>query len=549
MKYKLDTSNSNQHYLNIEFCSKVSEKETLLQLPSWRPGRYELGNFAKNIQHFEVVDEKGNLLKAKKVTKDSWVVDTANCKEIKVKYNYYSVDFNAGSTYLDSEVLYVNPVNCFIYIPKKINEKCTVEIPKEKDQEIACGIPYKSGKIITKDFHELVDTPFIVSSVLQSDSFVSKGVTFTVWFYGECKPDWEKVIPDFKKFTDYQNKVFGDFPAEEYHFINIIHPYKAYHGVEHTSSTIIILGPSYEVMKDRYVDLLGVSSHELYHAWNIKTIRPVEMNPYDYTQENYSTLGYIAEGVTTYMGDLVLFESGVFDRDQYCVELNQYLKRHYSNGGRLNKSVAESSYDTWLDGYVPGVPDRKSSIYVEGALISFMIDTMIREGSKGDYSLHTVMKDLYQNFGKKGIGYTELDYKNLIEKYSGKSMTDFFNNYIWDCKDFTAELKKNLKLRGFKLKKNASELATEQFGIILKPNAAKANILHIEPNSAAYLAGLSREDKVLSINGHLVNHNLDNWLAYFYEDVIVLEVLRNKKTRTVLLPEANNHQFWDYTVN
>lgn len=549
MHYKLDTTHRNQHYLHIEFIAAVAGNETTLQLPAWRPGRYELGNFAKNIQKFEVFDEKGKSLQFEKQTKDSWVIQTKNCKKIVVKYNYFSVDFNAGSTYLGEDILYVNPVNCFLFIPDKINEKCTVEIPKEKGQKFAGGPILRAGKITCKDFHELADSPFIVSSQLQAQSYKSKGVDITVWFWGECKPEWKKVIKDFKRFTDYQIKMFGDFPVKHYHFLNIIHPYKAYHGVEHTTSTVIVLGPSYEVMKDRYVDLLGVSSHELYHTWNIKTIRPQEMNPYDYTKENYSKLGYVAEGVTTYMGDLILFESGVFDRDQYCVELNQYLKRHYTNGGRLNKSVAESSYDTWLDGYVTGAPDRKSSIYIEGALISFMIDTKIRKESGGKHSLHSVMKDLYHYFGKKGLGYTEQDYKNLVEKYVGKSLTSFFKNYVLGSKDFTSELKKCFLLRGFSFQRKHSENATEQYGIVLKPNAAKAIVLHVMSNSAAHLAGISREDKILTINGHLINHNLDSWLAYFEGDEMDLVVLRNKQTRNIQLPPKNNQQFWEYTVS
>ena len=192
MNYKLDTTNKNQHYLNIEFSSKTTGTETVLQLPAWRPGRYELGNFAKNIQQFNVSDENGKALKFEKQTKDSWRVDTSNSEKIVVRYNYYSIDFNAGSTYLDTDTLYVNPVNCFIYIPSKINDVCTVEIPKEKGQQIACGVNYKFGKIVTQNFHELADTPFVVSSKLQSNFYESNGVKFTVWFYGECKPQWDK---------------------------------------------------------------------------------------------------------------------------------------------------------------------------------------------------------------------------------------------------------------------------------------------------------------------------------------------------------------------
>ena len=549
MNYKLSTNNRNQHYLDIEFNAKVSQEVTSIQLPAWRPGRYELGNFAKNIQKFEVSDENGKALKFDKITKDSWEVNTKNAKEIIVKYNYYSIDFNSGSTYLDEEVLYVNPVNCFVYIPSQIDEKCTVQVPKGKGEKIACGLALKSGKIKANSFHELADTPFIVSSQLQSKTYESKGVNFYVWFYGECKPEWKKVITDFKKFTDYQIKVFGDFPVKEFHFINIIHPFKAYHGVEHTTSTIITLGPSYDVMGAKYVDLLGVSSHELYHTWNIKTIRPSEMNPYDYTKENYSKLGYVAEGVTTYMGDLILFESGVFDKSQYANEINQYLKRHFNNGGRLNKSVADSSYDTWLDGYEMGVPDRKSSIYMEGALVSFMIDMKTREATNGKKSLHTIMNLMYERFGKNEIGYTEKDYKNLIEEVSGISFTSFFNSFVWGTKDFTKELKKYLKFAGFELKKSNSKLATERRGIIVTNSSQGANVVHVEKDSSAYLSGLSRADVIISINSLPIKNNLDNWLQYFEKEKVELQVLRNGKMKSLFLHKPNSFQFWENKIS
>ena len=548
MNYKLSTSNRNQHYLDIEFHAKVTEDKTIIQLPAWRPGRYELGNFAKNIQHFTIKDENGNILSFDKVTKDSWEVDTKKSKEITVSYNYYSIDFNSGSTYLDEEVLYVNPVNCMVYMPSQINEPCLVEIPKGKEEQIACGLPYQSGKITAQDFHELADTPFLVSTNLQSETYESRGVKFYVWFYGECKPQWEKVLRDFKQYTDYQIDLFGDFPVNTYHFINIIKPVSAYHGVEHTTSTIITLGPSYDVMGERYVDLLGVSSHELYHTWNIKTIRPSEMNPYDYTQENYSKLGYVAEGVTTYMGDLILFESGVFDKEQYGKEINQYLKKHYTNGGRLNKSVADSSYDTWLDGYEMGVPDRKSSIYTEGALISLMIDMKIRETTQGEKTLHTVMKLMYERFGKKGIGYSETDYQNLIEEVSGISFASFFNSYIWQANDFSEELERCLNSAGFQLQKTASELATERRGMITTEGVRGAKVVHVEKDSSSYKAGLSRDDIVMSINGYPVRKNLNNWLNYFEGETVELRVNRNDKLKTILLEQSNACQFWNYEV-
>ena len=188
-------------------------------------------------------------------------------------------------------------------------------------------------------------------------------------------------------------------------FIFQITPYKSYHGVEHTKNTVLLLGPAEDIMDERYEDLLGVCSHELYHTWNIKAIRPKEMLPYNYTKENYFRTGFVAEGVTTYMGDLMLYNSSVFNWDEFIKTQNQNLERHLMNYGRFNLSVADSGFDNWLDGYKIGAPDRKVSIYPDGALCMLMIDLEIIHNTNGKSSLHTVMKDLYNNFRikRKGI--------------------------------------------------------------------------------------------------------------------------------------------------
>ena len=164
-------------------------------------------------------------------------------------------------------------------------------------------------------------------------------------------------------------------------------------------------------MNKRYEDLLGVCSHELYHTWNIKSIRPKEMLPYDYTKENYFRTGFVAEGVTTYMGDLMLYNSEVFNWEEFAKTQNQNLERHLTNYGRYNLSIADSGFDNWLDGYKIGAPDRKVSIYPDGALCMLMVDLEIIKYTNGKYSLHTVMKDLYHDVALNKKGYSESDFK------------------------------------------------------------------------------------------------------------------------------------------
>lgn len=141
---------------------------------------------------------------------------------------------------------------------------------------------------------------------------------------------------------------------------------------------MIVLGPDDEG-EGLYTDLLGVSSHELFHAWNIIRIRPQELLPYDFTKENYFTTCFVAEGVTTYYGDLFLRRSGIFDDVAYYRELQVYMKRHFENNRDAQQSLAESSWDLWLDGYEKGIPKRKVSVYHKGALVALILDITIRK--------------------------------------------------------------------------------------------------------------------------------------------------------------------------
>ncbi|MFN6039048.1 MAG: M61 family peptidase, partial [Bacteroidota bacterium] len=269
----------------------------------------------------------------------------------------YAAEINAGSTYLDNTQLYVNPVNCCVYVPERMSEEHVLELKLPVNYKV-CGSLKKSSEFTlhATNFEELADSPFIASASVKTISFFANDLPVHLHFMGECLPDEKKLVEDFKKFTEHSLDFFGDAPISEYHFLFQILPYRFYHGVEHLKSTVIALGPGYNLMQgSTYEDLLGVSCHELFHLWNIKTIRPVEMQPYDYTKENYAHTGYVYEGFTTYYGDLLLYQCGVFNQEQYFKTLEERLDKHFHNYGRFNLSLANSSFDNWLDGYVPGV--------------------------------------------------------------------------------------------------------------------------------------------------------------------------------------------------
>ncbi len=551
MKYIVSYSHPSNHYIDIQVEAEVNGSEKLnFQLPAWRPGRYELGNFAKNIQKLSAFDENGKSLSIRKTTKDSWEVKCVGNSKVVLRYNYFANELNAGSTFLDSKQLYMNPLNCLMYELDRTLDKCELHLKLAADYKVAIALPKSKQHVFTAEsFDELADSPFIASASLQHHSFKLSGTLFHLWFQGEFKPDWKLLEKDFIGFTQPQIELFGDFPTEEYHYLFQILPHSAYHGVEHSASTVIALGPSYNVLKKdgRYEDLLGVSSHELFHTWNVKRIRPIEMVPYDFAKENYSKLGYLSEGATTWHGDLMLYRGKVFGDAAFFRTFNQILERHYNNPGALNMSVADSSFDTWLDGYVLGVPNRKASIYTEGALNTFMLDVEIRKGSKGKNSFDDVLKSFYNNYYKKGKGISESDYKAEIEKFAEGDLTAYFDNYINGARDYTAQLEAALEFFGLGMKRLPSPVFYEAYlGVKLLEN----KVAMVFPNSPAEQGGISVNDEIVIINGLKINNDLSEWLEYFKDAPISMGAFdQHGSSKRIMVNLTDDFYFSKYEVS
>jgi predicted metalloprotease with PDZ domain len=545
LQYHIGWSNAATQLVEISFLAKgIHQPTTLLQLPSWRPGRYELGNFAKNIRSIMVYDAAGNPLEFHKQSKDCWEVNTLNVQEIKVAYTYYAVDLNAGSTYLDDVQLYVNPVNCCMYIPERINEACLLELRLPENYQVAIDLPAgeKKNSYVCSSFDRLADAPFIASAALQHELLLCDEHAFHLWFMGDVQPDWLRLREDFTRFCSEQLTTMGPLPGKDYHFYFQILPTAFYHGVEHTFSTVCALGPGNKVFKtDFYDELLGVSSHELFHAWNIKTIRPFEMHPYDFTKENYSRLGWVYEGITTWYGDQFLLRSGVFDSERYLITLNDKLKRHFSSYGRFNQAVTDASFDTWLDGYVAGIPHRKTSIYVEGSLITFLIDSMLREQSNDQVSVDDLMRQLYED-ARKGKAYSKDRLLEILKQLSGIDFSDFYANYIESPSDFEPLLKKYFERIGMQLEWQLPfTVAEHRFGFRIQESAGQTSILMMAPGSVAEQSGMMAGDQIIAVNGQRL---ANNWgLLSNESESLTLTFFSRERLKTIELKADKGNWF------
>ena len=541
--YTISYTNPHRHFVDFQLSTTTNGANKMqFQLAAWRPGRYELANFAQNIQKWGAFDENNNPLSFKKITKDLWEVETESAKEITLVYNFYANQLDAGSCYLDEHQLYLNPVHCMFYIVDRMEEEYQLNMQIPKNYEITSSMK-KNGNILSvKGYDLLSESPIICSDTLQHGTYQVDGITFHLWFQGQCKLDWKKLKKDFTAFTKSQIEHFGGFPVKEYHYFFQITPYKSYHGVEHTKNTVLLLGPGDEIMDKRYEDLLGVCSHELYHTWNIKAIRPEEMYPYNYTQENYFRTGFVAEGVTTYMGDLMLYNSGVFNWEEFVKTQNQNLERHLTNYGRYNLSVADSGFDNWLDGYKLGSPNRKTSIYADGALCMLMLDLEIIKHTNGKNSLHSVMKELYEDFALKKKGYSEDDFRNICEKFGGLKVAEIFENHIYGTEDYIPTLKNAFEAVGIELKqKKNPDLGAQYFGFIAVKENEKLVIKKVAPNSITDKNGIAPDDEITEVNGKAVDENLADILKECKKKV-EFTIKKKFSEKTISLAIGNHYQ-------
>lgn len=497
IKYKIQSKNPASQFVEIELTLKlIKDEQVKLQLPAWRAGRYQLANFAQNIRALSVLDSTGNPVLVEKTSKDCWEFSSNQEGIHQINYEYFCGKLDAGSSWVDDEQVYLNLVNCCFDVLGKSEEEInvTLDLPQFPEQ-ISTLIPVSDSVWKAKDFQMLADSTILASKNLTHWGYLAGETRFHLWIHGAVHFDQRQFLNHFEAFSSNLIQDFGDFPEPEYHFIFQLLPYPHYHGVEHRRGTVITFGPA-ESLSDaeQMEELLGVSCHELYHTWNVCRIRPQELLPYDFPKETYTKAGLLLEGVTTYMGDLYLLKSGVYDLPTYLKHLEKILARESASFGWRNHTIAESSFDLWLDGYVAGIPDRKVNIYTHGALLALCIDILLL---KSGSSLSQIMKEMWEQFGKPIKGYQMEDFEQLIfDKFSDKmEIKAFFFDFVHGNEDLFPFLKSQLSAIGIELTESKSDdWLLHNYGI---RTTSDGMVMQIHPDSKSYFS-VMRNDRILN---------------------------------------------------
>lgn len=529
------------HLIHVQMQLDTANLKSLdMILPAWRPGRYELAPFSENIQQYSAKDQNENSLHWQKNAPNVWAIDTPKANQVTICYQYYAHKMDAGNSVINDEMIYINFINCIMYEASLNDEVINLNIDIPDSYQHTCSLESTDQHhFIAPSYHHLVDAPLLASANLKKISYQLNQTQFEIVISGNCPLSEQTLISDFRKFTEVQIEAMGCFPTDHFTFIILSLDYKHYHGVEHQDSTVLVLGPNDPASHDDYREkLMGVASHELFHAWNVTRIRPAEMSPYQFRNETITETGFVTEGFTTYYGDLFLVQSGYFSQESYFKEINLLLKRHFENYGRKESSLIESSRNLWVDGYKNIFPSKKVSIYVKGALCALILDLTIRKQTNHQRSLIDVMKILMSRHTVEKDGYTKEHVYSILEEIGGSRMHELINQLYETTDNLAPILRKALDEIGCELtKKYHPDLLTSHFGILHKDQ----RIVAIAPSAAEQ--SLSVGDRIESIDNKIMMGQILS-----LNTTTSIKIKRGTKTSSITLKKSDARYYMSYEI-
>jgi len=400
--------------------AKPAADGQLVSLPAWIPGSYMIREFARNIVNMSARCD-GRKLRLTKLDKHSW--QAAPCKgELQIQYQVYAWDLSVRAAHLDQTHGFFNGTSVFLKVHGKESLPHIVDIqPPEGDAyatwRVATSLPehkarrHRFGTYIASDYDELIDHP-VEMGEFELIRFDAQGVPHEMAITGRVPAlDKVRLAEDLKKICESQIAFFEPAskaaPMDRYVFLTLAVG-DGYGGLEHRASTALICARNdlpvigQTEMSDAYRGFLGLCSHEYFHTWNVKRIKPAVFAPYDLSQENYTTLLWLFEGFTSYYDDLMLLRAGVIDSGAYLKLIEKTINNVHRGSGRLKQSVAESSFDAWTKYYRQdeNAPNAIVSYYAKGSLVALLLDLVIRRDTQGRRSLDDVMRALWRSYGR-----------------------------------------------------------------------------------------------------------------------------------------------------
>ena len=504
------------HLLEVEMRVQIpanlnTPNETDLLLPVWTPGSYMIREFERHVQDF-AADANGRALEWTKVNKNTWRVKTGGARQWHATYRVYANELTVRTSELNSDHGFWNNAALLMYPAGRLDAPSTLSINPYGNWKIATGLPAVAGRqnsFHAENFDILYDSPVEVSNFRELD-FKVRGVAHRIVIDGDGNYDPDRLRNEVRRIVEAEVLMFGEVPYHDYTFILHLRSNTG-GGLEHLNSTALGFRRFAFSDEDGYRRFQSLVAHEFFHLWNVKRIRPDALGPFDYNQENYTRLLWVAEGITEYYGNLMLRRAGLMSNEAYLEHLAKQIEDFQNTPGRQVMSAEEASFDAWIKFYRPDENSINSQIsyYDKGELLGLLLDLEIRRRTDNGKSLDDVMRYLNREFFQKERNYTPVDFQKACELMAGTSMDQFFLRYVRGREDLVPAYNEILAGAGLRLEQggraigqaDASVPTKALLGTDLDQVGDHLMITSVRSGTPAYDQGLNAKDEIVALDG------------------------------------------------
>ena len=517
VQYRLSFRQADTHRVDIEVSVPSDGKSEIeFMMPVWTPGSYLVREYARQIEQISASDGKTNsALGLKKKDKNHWLVDCAGAGEVVLRYSLYCREMSVRTNWIERDFAFLTGAATFLTRSDMLDHPHVVRIDALPNwPKIATSLEV----VVVRDpwtrraanFDELVDSPILLGAMDIQTFDVGGAKHHLATLGGETFWDTASAAKDVKKIVEAEQSFWQDTPYQEYWFLNLATETGG--GLEHDNSCVLMTGRWSQRQRTKYVDWLGLVSHEFFHTWNVRRLRPKELKLYDYNNEQYFHELWVAEGITSYYDDLFVIRTGLCSPKEYLERLGKNIASVQNAPGRLGQSLTDSSFDAWIKYYRPdeNAINSRISYYLKGALVGALLDVEIRSKTDGAKSLDDVMRMLWK--AHRETGYTNEDFTRIVEEVSGESYRDWLVKSLETTQEM--DFAKMLEWYGLEWKKREpdKDAPTDRpvygnvfVGMELQAQQGKAMVDKVTRDSPASQAGFNAGDEFISFDGYRVS--------------------------------------------
>lgn len=507
--YLVDIEKPEQHHVRVTMTiENFEEKKFKVFLPSWSPGSYLMREYARNIRWFSASQANGEVLFHSQIGKGIWEIDLSK-SDVKTKQNSFQIAYDIYCKDLTVRTSHVDASHAFLHGPSYLMGLLDQKI---ENPSIEFRFPPAWSRLSTglkdiseqrsvflysaPDYDELIDAPVEIGCH-ETDGFLALGKPHHIANYGQIYPHKNNLKSDMKKIVETVAKHFdNELPYDQYLFITHFVP-KLFGGLEHLNSTALQFDGRKLSNKKDYQNYLSLVAHEYFHLWNVKRIRPKELGPFDYLNEGYTTLLWLAEGLTSLMDDLFVYRAQISTLEEYLEVVKGNLETYLNTPGRKYHSLEQSSFNAWIKLYRPDENSKNSSVsyYLKGGLVFNVLHAYLVE--KGS-SIDDLLRLLWEDYKKRPhTGVTKEDVYRMVKEIGGEDILNKFSTMVETTVDINFE--DAFKKLGCELRWN--EPTNPWIGVDFDFNGDRAFVKAVTLDSPAHKAGLNAGDEIIFLNG------------------------------------------------